>query len=436
MKYYVPLIAGLVIAGLLLLSQQAVAENWPGWRGPRGDGTSTEPNPPVEWDGAVGTNIAWKTAIPGVGHSQPITWDDRVFLTSCLIDSTERILICLNRSDGRPIWQRTVAKAILETKHQLNSYASGTPVTDGRTIYVTFLLADGHEIPAPNVGSERNVTPGEMLVVAYDFDGTELWRVTPGSFISAHGYCTSPVIFEDLLIVNGDHDGQSFVVALNRRDGTTVWKVPREYGIRSYCTPLIRDVAGKTQLVMTGSKRVVSMNPRTGENYWLIEGPTEQFVSSMVFDGRQFYLTAGYPTHHVMAIRPDGSGDVTKTHVSWETTESKCYVPSPVLAGNRLYVADDRGTVSGYDTASGRRIWQERLGKQYSASLLAAGDLVYFVAEDGVTAVVRSGDKPEILHRNALGEFVSSSAAISNGQLLIRGEQHLFAIGSDLSVQR
>lgn len=421
------------VGALLLFSTfiipSAVADNWPGWRGPRGDGTSAESGVPVEWDGTTGQNIAWKVAVPGAGHSQPVVWNDRIFLTTCITDSTERVLLCLDRRDGQTLWQKTVAKAILETKHQLNSYASGTPATDGQHVYVTFLMADGREVPAPNVGSPRNVTPGEMLVVAFDFEGRELWRALPGPFTSAHGYCSSPVIFEDLLIVNGDHDGDSYIVALNRQTGRAVWKISREYGIRSYCTPIIRDVAGKTQMVLTGSQRVVSLDPRTGRNHWLIEGPTEQFVSSMVFDGDQFYLTAGYPTHHVMAIRADGSGDVTKSHVAWESTEAKCYVPSPVLSGHRLFVADDRGTVNGFDTATGKRVWQERLGKQYSASLVTAAGLVYFLAEDGVTAIVRSGEIPELVRRNPLGEYAYASLAISDGQIFIRGENHLFAIG-------
>ena len=407
----------------------AVAENWPCWRGPRGDGTSVETAVPTTWNGITGENIAWKLKLRGTGHASPIIWNDRIFLSSCDETTGERILTCLDQASGETLWQKVVAKSKLETKHQLNSYASGTPATDGKTVYVSFLTVDGHEIPAPNVGSERNVTPGQILVAAFDFSGNELWHVTIGDFISAHGFCSSPVIFENLLIVNGDHDGDSYVVALDRSNGQTVWKTPREHKIRSYCTPIIRDIAGRTQMVMSGSKQVVSLDPRTGSELWKIEGPTEQFVSSMVSDDTGFYLTAGFPTHHVMAINPNGSGDVTTSHVRWQSDEAKCYVPSPVLTGPHLFVADDRGTVNCFETATGKRLWQDRLGKHYSASLLTANGLVYFTADDGVTSVVRPGDKLDVVAKNELGEYTWSSPAIANGRIYIRGEHHLFAIG-------
>lgn len=407
----------------------AMAENWPCWRGPRGDGTSVESNVPTVWNGITGENITWKSKLRGTGHASPIIWNDRIFLSSCDEATGERILICLDQASGEILWQKVVAKSKLETKHQLNSYASGTPATDGKTVYVSFLIVDGHEIPAPNVGSERNVTPGQILVAAFDFSGNELWHVTVGDFISAHGFCSSPVIFDNLLIVNGDHDGESYVVALDRSNGQTVWRTPRTHKIRSYCTPIIRDIAGRTQMVMSGSKQVVSLDPRTGKEIWRVEGPTEQFVSSMVADNQSFYLTAGFPTHHVMAINPDGSGDVTTSHVRWQSDEAKCYVPSPVLIGPHLFVADDRGTVNCFDTATGKRLWQDRLGKHYSASLLTANGLVYFTADDGITSVVRPGDKLDVVTRNELGEYTWSSPAIANGRIYIRGEHHLFAIG-------
>lgn len=410
----------------------AVAENWPGWRGPQGDGTSSETDVPVSWDGVTGENIAWKTAVPGVGHGSPIVWEDRILLVSCLEQQQQRILLCLDRATGDILWQTVVSESILETRHRLNSYASGTPATDGKTIYVSFLMADGHEVPAPNVGAPRPVTPGEILVAAYDFNGKELWRATPGTFISAHGFCSSPVIYEDLLIINGDHDGESYIAALDRATGKTVWKTPREHKTRSYCTPIIRDVAGKTQMVLSGSMRIVSLDPRTGQRFWHVEGPTEQFVASMVFDGSQFFMVAGYPTDHVMSIKPDGTGDVTDTHVAWHSTEVKCYVPSPVVVGKQLFVADDRGTANCYDTATGKRIWRDRLGKHYSASLITANNRVYFLADDGITKVVQAGDAPEVIHENPLGEYAFASPAISNGQLFIRGEKHLFAIGQPL----
>lgn len=419
----------LLILFSLMLANSSQAENWPGWRGPRGDGSSLETNVPTTWNGETGENIAWKVAIPGTGHASPIVWNNRIFVTTCLEEETRRILLCLDRTSGKTLWKKTIVESLLETKHRLNSYASGTPTTDGKTVYVSFLVTDGKEVPALNVGKARSTTTGDILVAAYDFDGNQLWSVNPGEFTSVHGFCSSPVIYKNLLIVNGDHDGDSYVVALNRDTGKTVWTTPREHKTRSYCTPIIRDIDGKTQMVMSGSKRVVSLDPLTGKILWRVDGPTEQFVASMVFDGQKFYMAAGFPTYHVLGIRADGTDDVTESHVAWHSTQAKCYVPSPVVIGRHLFVADDRGTANCFDTESGDRLWQDRLGKHYSASLLSANGHAYFLADDGITKIVTPDDKLNVVATNPLGEYTFASPAISDGQLFIRGEKNLYAIG-------
>ena len=414
----------------LLTAGFARAENWPGWRGPRGDGTSSETQLPMQWDAATGENIVWKVPLTGEGHASPIVWNDRVFLTSCLPDRSDRVLLCIDRRDGSVLWQRTVLHCPLETKHALNSFATGTPATDGVSVFVAFLEVDGHTIPAPNVSNTRPVTPGEMVVAAYDFSGNKKWSVKPGGFISAHGFCASPVLHEDMVIVNGDHDGDSYIVALDKTTGETVWKVPRRHKVRSYVTPIIRKVGGKTQLVVSGSNCVASFDPRDGARHWSIEGPTQQFVASMVFDGDLFFVVGGFPTHHVMAIRPDGDGDVTETHVAWHVRNARCYVPSPVVVGGYLLVADDRGTANCFQAKTGDRLWQTRLGKHYSSSLVTADGLVYFQADDGVTKIIRPGPQPHVVGENHLGEYCYASPAFSGGQLFIRGEKHLYCIGA------
>ena len=415
---------------LTILTTSAQAENWPGWRGPRGDGSSNEAGLPTEWDGKTGKNIAWKTVIPGEGHASPIVWDDSIFLVSCLKEKKERVLIRVDRKSGKLVWQKTVVESVLESKHNLNSYASSTPATDGKLVYVAFLKVDGDTVPAPNVGRKRPITPGQVVVAAYDFDGNKKWQVTVGKFVSAHGFCSSPVVHEDLLIVNGDHDGKSYVVALNKMTGKEVWKVPRRHGIRSYVTPLIRDIDGQTQMVMSGSKCVISLDPKTGKRIWNVEGPTEQFVASMVYDGANFFMACGFPTYHVMAINPRGAGDVTKTNVTWHVKTAKCYVPSPVLLDGYLFVADDRGTGNCFDAKTGERLWQDRLGRHFSASLVTANGYVYFQADDGIMKVVKPGKKLNVIAENNLGEYIFSSPAFAQGQLFLRGEKHLFAIGN------
>jgi outer membrane protein assembly factor BamB len=422
-------VVALTFALALFAFAPAQSEDWPCWRGPRGDGTSLEKNVPTEWDGQSGRNLAWKTPLPGSGHASPVVCGDRVFVVACRDESQERVLACYDRASGKPLWQQTVLRSPLESKHALNSFASSTPATDGELVYVSFLEVGDEKISAPNVGAPRMIAPGRMTIAAYDYSGNQRWLVKPGDFVSAHGYCSSPVLYKNLVIVNGDHDGESYIVALDKATGKTVWSTPRPNKTRSYCTPIIRDIAGRTQMVLSGDKSVVSLDPNDGSTIWTIDGPTEQFVASMVFDGNLFYMACGFPTFHVLGIRPDGHGNVTDTHIAWESTSAKCYVPSPVVVDGYLFVADDRGTGNCFIAATGERLWQERLGSHFSASLTTSGGLVYTIADDGLTKVIRPGKKLEVVAENPLGEHCYSSPAISHGCLFIRGQKHLFCFG-------
>lgn len=407
---------------LLLVSNFAVAEDWPQWRGPRGDGTSVEADVPTTWDGVSGKNVIWKTPITGAGYSSPIVIGQSVFVTSCEESTNKRLLHRLDRHSGEITWTREVLESPLEGMHKLNSRASGTPIADAQHVYVTFFQT------ADTTGKRGE--PGEMIVACYDHDGNRNWLVSVGAFSSVHGYCTSPVLFENLLLVNGDHDGQSYLAALDKSTGDVVWKTPRTHQTRSYVTPLLRQVDGNMQAVMTGSKRVAGFDPRTGKRLWWIEGPTEQFVASMVHDDDGFYLTAGFPTYHVMSIRPGGSGDVTESHVNWHVTNAQSYVPSPVVTNGLLFIADDRGIAHCFDTKTGERVWRQRLGRHFSASLVTANGLVYFTTDDGETILMRASRTAEIVQENSLGESIYASPAISDGNLFIRGDNHLFCIGN------
>ena len=400
----------LIFLTLSILPALARGENWPGWRGPRGDGTSAESGVPTTWSATE--NVLWKTPLPGSGHASPIVWEDRLFVVASLDETAERVLICLDRADGSPLWQKTVLRSPLEGKHSLNSYASSTPATDGETVYVSFLDRE------------------EMFVAAYDFDGRERWSARPGAFSSRHGYCSCPVLFEDKVIVNGDHDGEAYIVALNRETGDVVWKIRRPNNTRSYATPLIREIDGRTQMILAGNKCVASYDPRDGSQHWMMDGPTEQFVASMVYNGRLLFMSCGFPEHHLLAIRPDGSGNVTETHVAWRTTQGAAYVPSPIAAGDYFLVISDDGIASCFAADSGERMWQERLGTHYSASLVSAGGLVYFLDDAGKTTVVRPGEELDIVAENELDEACYASPAISEGTIYIRGEKNLYAIGA------
>ena len=404
------------------------AENWPGWRGPSGDGVSAGKGIPTKWSSTE--NIAWKIAVPGEGHSSPIVWGDKVFLTSSLTEKNKRILLCIDRLSGQTVWQRDVVQSPPETIHRLNSRASGTPATDGRQVYVTFMRAEGDEVIAPNVGSERLITPGKIIVAAYDLDGNEKWKTNVGDFLSAHGFNTCPVLFEDLLILNGDHDGDAYLVALDRQSGRQRWRTRRENKTRSYVTPIIREIDGITQMILSGSLCVASYDPRNGKRHWIVDGPTEQFVASMVYDGKYVFATGGYPERHTLAIRPGGKGNVTDTHIAWRTTRGAAYVPSPIISGRYLLMVADSGIASCFEARTGKRHWMERLPGGHSPSPVSADGLVYFVSDRGVTTIIRPSETFAVIAKNELGEPVSASPAISQGQIFLRTHQHLYCIGS------
>jgi outer membrane protein assembly factor BamB len=432
MRFKLPVV--LLILFALFRVQPAVAENWPAWRGPRGDGSSLEQKLPDRWNGPRGENIAWKAEIPGQGHASPIVWDDRIFVVSCREDSQERLLLCLDRASGRILWQQVVLRAALERKNALNSYASSTPASDGKLVYATFFESDP-AAPVNTAGAKyanQPASPGWMVVAAYDFDGKRRWLVRPGAFNSPHGFCSPPLVFEDTVIVNGDHDGDAYLVALKRSTGETVWKVPRTHRIRSYCPPLLRQIDGRTQMVLAGAECVASYDPHNGKQHWVIEGPTEQYVASLVYNGKLFFMTAGFPTFHILAIHPDGQGDVTKTHVAWQTTKGCSYVPSPVLSGDNRYllVVSDGGIASCFEAQTGERYWMERIGPHFSASPVEAGGRVFFLSDRGVTTIIRPGPKFSVESKNELGEDCHASPAVSHGRIYIRGEKNLYCIGS------
>jgi outer membrane protein assembly factor BamB len=381
------------------------AADWPGWRGPRGDGRADGNGYPLTWSPTE--NVKWKTAIPGTGHSSPAVSNGRVFVTACREAERARVLYCLDRADGNVLWERTVLAADLEPKHKLNSYASSTPAADGERVYVTFL------------------DQPRMRVYCYDFAGNKVWDESPGEFHSRHGFCSPPLLYKDLVIVNGDQDAKAYLVALDRRTGKEVWRADRP-GIRSYCPPVVYDLAGRKQLVLTGAKSVAGYDPDTGKQLWVIDGPTEQFVSSLVADGGVLFLTAGYPDHWVMAIDPSGSGNVTRTHVRWSKKNDGGYVPSPVAHAGHFFLVTDEGLASCWEAATGRLCWKERIGKHHSASAVAADGRVYFTDDDGTTFVVRAGPAFEVLARNRLGERCFASPAFADGEVFLRGERHLF----------
>jgi len=400
---------------LLFLSFNSInfiqAQNWPCWRGPAGDGTSTETKLPTQWDGT--TNVLWKSPLPGIGYSSPVVWEDKLFTLTALPETQEKILLCYNSQNGQLLWQQTVVKGQFEAKHNDNSHASGTPATDGKLIYLALL--DGQEV----------------IVAAYDFTGKQIWLQRPGTFSSPHGFSCSPVLYKEKVIVNCASQGDSFVAALSRTDGKTLWKVMHKKPSHSFSTPIFREMGGKMQMILGGSKEISSYNPEDGSRYWFVNGPSEDFCSTPVYNEKSglVLLSSAWPVRNLVAIKPDGQGDVTATHVVWQSTKGAFYVPSPVCTEEYLFSTMTNGQVHCIEAATGTIKWIEPLGKQYASPVLANG-LVYMPNDEGVITVIEAGPEFKPIAKNSIGEKMFASPAISNGKIYLRGVQNLYCIGN------
>lgn len=388
----------------------AQAEYWPCWRGPRGDGTCIEKNVPSKWDPE---EAIWKTELPGKGHASAIVWGERVFTVTGLSETKERAVICLDRNTGKILWQRTVVKGPLEKLHKENSYASGTPATDGVRVYVTFRVGD------------------DIIAAAHDFEsGEQLWLVRAGTHKGEWGFSNEPVLYKDKVIIDGDSKGDSFLIALVRKDGKIHWRIKRTNKGISYSAPFIREMAGRTQLIQCGDRCVASFDPDNGEEIWKVDGPSEEFVATPVYSEKTglIYISSSWPKRVILAIRPDGKGDVTETHVAWSDTKGAPYVPSMIVAGDFLLSVNTGGTAFCYKAATGEVYWQEKLGRHHASPVLIDG-LVFFINDNGQVNVIKPGREFECVATYELGESCYGSPAISDGQVFVRGFEHLFCFG-------
>lgn len=426
----------LAVVLLLVMVPLARGEDWPMWRGPRLNGISAEEKLPLTWNAKE--NIAWKAVVPGVGHSSPIVHGDLVFATSCDLKTKERLLLAFDRVTGTELWRRTVVTTPLEHKHGLNSWASGTPATDGKHVWVSFLQtrakteADADVPIRDPIPGWKNVIP-EMLVVCYSVKGEKVWEKVPGRFYAKHGFSSSVVLHKNLVIVNGDQDANGYIVALEQGTGNEKWRIERPNRTRSYCVPLIVEAAGKTQMVLGGSMCTASYDPDNGKLIWIMDGPTEQFVASPVYADGVLFLTAGFPTYHNLGIRPQGRGKIGKEFIAWHENKTSprkaAYVPSPLGHDKWIYMMSDLGEMSCLEAKTGKRLWMEPLGRHHSGSPIYAAGHLYVTDDDGITHVLKAGADFEVVARNELGEACYSSPAAARGQIFIRTQNHLWCIG-------
>ncbi len=383
--------------------------NWPRWRGPGGRGISLETDLPFEWDATRNKNIVWKTPIEGEGNSSPVIWGDRIFLTTAFDGGHRKALVAIRRSDGELLFVRDApATAPQKRIMEKAGYASSTPVVDGERV-VAFL--------------------GNYGVVAFDLDGEPLWQHSLPPFEGSHGTAASPIIWKDLVILMQEQNGgPSLALALDKVSGDLRWSFDRPTSL-GWCSPNLVRVNGEEQLVYGAHYVVVAYDPRTGDEIWHCGGPTKEVVPSLVFGHGHIYSSSGRsgPT---LAIRPDGRGDVTETHLKWRSPRGGPLVPSPVLWKDLLYLVNDTGIVSCLDAHTGKKVYQSRLRGRFTSSAVAGDDKIYLTNEDGRTTVLRYGRELEILATNSLGEEVLASLAILDGQIFLRARQHLYCIGA------
>ena len=343
-----PLHTSLVCIVLLVVSANNLtaepnadrAKDWPMWRGPAGNGLSNAHDVPLNWSPTK--NIAWKTRIPGVGYSSPIVSGNAIFVTSANLETKGRILFCVDRASGEIRWQRTVATAEIEQMHRENSPASATPATDGERVFVCFQVDE------------------TLFVAAYDFEGEQAWESNLGEFKSRHGFHTCPVLFEDSIIISGMQDSEdAFLARLNRRNGDVQWRAKIDSPIRSFSSPLLIEIADEFQVVLAGANRTYAFAAKDGRPIWHVTGPAEKMVSSLSFDGEHVFVPGGRD-NKLFAIRPNGEGDVTRSHISWIARRGIPYVSSPVLVGDTLHVMNDEGVYTRIDRKSTGQIKSQK----------------------------------------------------------------------------
>ena len=392
---------------LILPSLVAEADDWPQFRGPGGDGRSSESNLPLTW--SESRNIRWKVAIPGRGWSSPVIVGGDLWLTTATDGNRSLRLVSVDAVTGRIQTNVEVFRlGDAVAGHEKNSAASPTPIVAGDRVYVHF---------------------GSYGTACVRRDGTILWRTQELKFSQVHGPGGSPALYENLLIVNCDGHDRQFVAALDTNTGAVVWQRPRPSAM-AYATPLVIRTPNRVQVVSPGAHRAVSYNPKTGEELWSVSyGDGFSNVPRPVFGHGLVYLTTGFYNPKLLAVRTDGKADVSSTHVAWRYERGVPLTPSPVIGGDHLYMISDNGIATCLDAATGREIWRQRLSGSYSASPVFADGKIWFLNEEGETHIVSAGKEFRRVANNTLEGRFLASMAVASGALFFRSDTHLYRIG-------
>jgi len=387
----------------------AADANWPRWRGPKGDGQVPQQNVPARWNAK---SVAWKVPLKGVGQSSPIIWNGRIFLTSALDQGRQRLVFCVDASDGHLLWEKTAWTGDPEPIHDWNSWASASCVTDGEVVVAFF---------------------GKGGLHAYTLDGSHLWSRDLGPFEGPWGTAACPVIVGDLVVQNGDADVNAFVMGLDKRTGKTIWTTPRKND-RGWSTPIVIEAAGRQELVLNGPTGVTAYNPATGKQLWFCKSFNGRGEPTITPAGNVLCAVNGL-AGDIYAIRPGGEGDVTASRMAWHTPRRGGRdTPSPIVIDKYIVVVDMKGIATCYDSETGREYWKERVCEAISSSPFAAGGLAYFQDEKGETVLIKPGPKLDVVQRNSLGaqsEMFRASLTPYDGKLFARSNTILYCIAGD-----
>ena len=405
---------------ILLAATFAPAENWPRFRGPTGQGHCSESNLPTKWSPTE--NIAWETPIPGQGWSSPIVWDNKIFLTTATDGGISCRILCLDAKTGQILFNKEVFQQQLKRKENKNSFATPTPCTDGQLVYAAF---------------------GDGSIAAVDFSGQIAWTYREFKYYSQHGLGNSPILFNDTLIMSYDPSNETgdkqigwkipwdkaLLLALDKKTGLVKWQGRRGKSRIAHTTPSIITIDGKLQMISAAGDAIQAHDPATGQLIWTVYAQGEGVVPSPVFGDGLVFAASGFEKSTIRAVRPDGTADVTKTHIAWEQTANVPMMSSFIFANHLLFTTKENGLAQCLDPKTGKPLWQQRLDGTYSPSPVFADGKLYFLSEQGLTTIIEPSAQFKLLAKNAIDETCQASLAISNNRLLLRSEKNLFCIG-------
>lgn len=404
------------VLAFLLAIAYAQAENWPQWRGPQGTGIATDSAAPLEW--SAEKNVLWKTPLPGDGNSTPIVWGDKIFLTCAYEKGKQRALICYGREKGEELWRQVIAYDKPEASHESNPACASSPVTDGERVVAWHSSAG---------------------LYCYDLAGKELWRKDLGEFQHIWGFASSPVIHENLVILNAGPGLSAFLVAFNKKTGEEVWrKTPPEVVSQkfdefrgSWSTPVIIKEGDRSQLLVSLPLALRAFDPATGNELWSCRGLSKLLYTSPVVGNGICVAMSGYHGP-AMALRLGGKGDVTDTHRLWlHDQKIPQRVGSGVIVGDHFYIINEPGIASCVDLKTGELAWEKRVTSSTWSSLVAAGTRLYGTSMSGESVILEADPTAcKVLATNKINEMTRASLVITNGQVLQRTYKHLWCFGS------